>query len=333
MARLRGYDTIPIQLHKAALGETAAPLPQVRLTQAARAALAAHGFDEVVNYSFVAERDLKALADRPAIRVANPLTVEQGAMRWTLLAGLLRNVGHNLHRGVTSLRLHELGRAYLAEPGEKWPRKEPRKLALAVSGTRAHKSWTGGGEPADFYDLKGAIEAVLEAIAAPGATFQPATEPWLHPAAAAALVLDGPLGTLGQIHPRVAHRFGVPAQTYVAELDFDGLLARGVALKGIHGVPKFPAVARDLAFVVDAGVLAQRMMEEIRSADEGGLLEQVTLFDVYRGAPIPEGKKNVAFGLSLRAPDRTLTDEEADELIAAIRGRLESALGAQIRAS
>ena len=333
VARLRGYDTIPSVLHKAALGETAAARPEVRLTQAIRATLAAHGFDEVLNYSFVAERDLHVFAERAALRVANPLTVDQGAMRWTLLAGILRNVAHNLHRGVTSLRLYELGRAYLPEADPVWPRREPRKLALAVSGARARKSWTGGGEPADFYDLKGAIEASLEAIGIPGPRFEPATEPWFHPAAAAALVLgEGPVGTLGQIHPRVARHFEVPPQTYVAELDFAALLSKGVPLKTIQAVPRFPAVARDLAFVVDAAVPAQRMLEEIRSADAGGLLEQVTLFDVYRGAPIPEGKKNVAFGLSLRAPDRTLTDEEADTLCASIRARLETSLGAQIRA-
>jgi len=100
----------------------------------------------------------------------------------------------------------------------------------------------------------------------------------------------------------------------------------------LRGVPKFPAVARDLAFVVEASVPAERLLEEIRGADSAKLLEQVTLFDVYRGPPVPEGRKSVAFGLSLRAPDRTLTDAEADALCSSIRDRLKARVGAEIRA-
>jgi phenylalanyl-tRNA synthetase beta chain len=138
-------------------------------------------------------------------------------------------------------------------------------------------------------------------------------------------------GVLGQVHPTVAAHFEVPPQTFLAELNWQALLDHSTALRSFHGVPKFPAVARDLAFVVDASVPAEKMLQEIRSADAAGLLEHVTLFDVYRGAPVPEGRKSVAFGLSLRAADRTLTDAEADALCSAIRDRLKSVLGAEIR--
>jgi len=134
------------------------------------------------------------------------------------------------------------------------------------------------------------------------------------------------------VHPTVAAHFEVPQQTFVAELDWEVLLDSSIALRELHGVPRFPAVARDLAFVVEAGVPAEKLLEEIRGADTAKLLENVTLFDVYRGAPVPEGRKSVAFGLSLRAPDRTLTDAEADALCSAIRERLKARLGAEIRA-
>jgi phenylalanyl-tRNA synthetase beta chain len=130
----------------------------------------------------------------------------------------------------------------------------------------------------------------------------------------------------------VAAHFEVPPQTFLAELNWQSLLDHSTALRSFRGVPKFPAVARDLAFVVDASVPAEKMLQEIRSADAAQLLENVTLFDVYRGAPVPEGRKSVAFGLSLRAADRTLTDAEADALCGAIRDRLKTALGAEIRA-
>ena len=124
----------------------------------------------------------------------------------------------------------------------------------------------------------------------------------------------------------------MPEGTYLAELDWESLLERSVALKHLRGVPRFPAVARDLAFVVDASVPAEELLGEIRAADGAKLLERVTLFDVYQGAPVPKGRKSVAFGLALRAPDRTLTDAEADALCTAIRDRLKARLGAEIRA-
>ena len=340
IARLRGYDTIPVKLHPAGVGETAAIDPQRRVTAQARAALSAHGFDEALNYSFLAEKDLAAVSPQTPLRVANPLTTEQGAMRTTLLAGLLRNLGYNLARGVRDLKLYELGRVYLPESDARhpsgelaWPAHEPRRLGLALTGSRRAKSWSGGGDAADFYDLKGAVEDVLEAMGIAEARFQPGAHPALHPASSSTLLVRGqPAGNLGQVHPRVAAHFEVPQETFVAELDWEVLLEQSLALKRLRGVPRFPAVARDLAFVVEASVPAERLLEEIRGADSAKLLEHVTLFDVYRGPPVPEGRKSVAFGLSLRAADRTLTDAEADALCASIRDRLKARVGAEIRA-
>ena len=202
-----------------------------------------------------------------------------------------------------------------------------------ITGARRAKSWNGGGEAADFFDLKGAVEDLLEAMGIAGARFQLAEHPALHPATASALLIEGKTaGVLGQVHPRVAAHFEVPAESCLSELDWEALLAHALALKQLRGVPKFPAVARDMAFVVDAAVPAEKLLEEIRAADSAKLLEHVALFDVYRGPPVPEGRKSVAFGLTLRAADRTLTDAEADALTAAVRDRLKSRLGAEIRA-
>ena len=343
IARQRGLDTIPVEVPKAGVGETAAAPPDRVATASARTALAARGFDEVLNYSFVAERDLDALwpgdsAPR-AMRVANPLTVEQGAMRWSLLAGLLRNLGHNLARGARELQLYELGRVYLAHPDPRhpsgplsWPDHEPRRLSLALTG-QAAKSWTSSPGPLDFYDCKGAIEDVLAALAAPAVEFALAPIPMLHPASCAAVTVDGAAaGFFGQLHPRVAKAFDVPSQTFVAELDWELLLGKARPERKMHGVPKFPGIERDLAFVVDDEILAARMLAEIQGVEVGGLLELVSLFDVYKGAPVPDGKKSLAYRLSLRAPDRTLTDAEADAVVGAIKERLRSVLGAGIRA-
>jgi phenylalanyl-tRNA synthetase beta chain len=294
----------------------------------------------VLNYSFVLVKDLEVLAPAKPMLVANPLTVEQGAMRTTLLAGLVRNLVHNLSRGVRDLKLYELGRVYLREPDVRhpegdlaWPAHEPRRLGLLIAGARSPKSWAGGGEKADFYDLKGAVENLLEALGVAGAQFRLQDHPALHPASASAVMLAGTkVGILGQIHPRAAAWFEVPADVLLAELDWEALASSAQTVKQSHGVPRFPAVARDLAFVVDAQIPTEQLLAEIRAADGGKLLEQVAIFDVYRGAPVPEGKKSVAFGLSLRAADRTLTDAEADALCGAIRDRLKTRVGAEIRA-
>src|SRR5205814_2750891 len=163
--------------------------------------------------------------------------------------------------------------------------------------------------------------------------FAPAAIEPMHPASASELLVAGKrAGVLGQIHPLVAAQFEVPQETFLAEINWQSLLDHATALRTFRGVPKFPAVARDLAFVVEASVPAERLLEEILGADSAKLLERVTLFDVYRGPPVPEGRKSVAFGLSLRAPDRTLTDAEADALCASIRDRLKARVGAEIRA-
>ncbi len=353
IARTRGYDTIPIDIPKAGVGETAARSVESSATAAARSALSARGYDEVLNYSFCAEKDLLALTPSSSgvaktlpLRVANPLTVEQGAMRTSLLAGLLRNAHHNLARGSDDLRLYELGRAYLPRANElhpagplAWPVDEPRRLAMLALGRRTMRHWSLGkaaDEPLDFFELKGALEDLLESVGAKAATFAPAeaaAAPWLHPAAACAVFLGGKLvGALGQLHPEVAAHFELPAATMAAELDWEPLVAAALPVRKLHGVPRFPAVGRDLAFVVDESVPAERMLAEIQAADDKGLLESVLLFDQYKGAPVPAGKKSLAYALRLRAEGRTLTDADADGLCAAIVQRVRSALGADQRA-
>ncbi len=351
IARQRGLDSIPVVLHPAGVGETAAPRPAEQVAALARAALSARGYDEVVNYSFVAERDLLALAPRtsgatPArpIRVANPLTVEQGAMRTALLPGLLRNLAFNLAHGAADVRLYELGRAYLprldaAHPKGPlaWPVAEPRRLGILAYGRAAPRFWgRPGDEPVGFYEVKGLVEGLLAALRIEGAVFDPATAqttPWLHPASASAVQAGGiALGAFGELHPLVAAHFDLPRGVLVGELDWEALEPRARLVPQMGGVPRFPAVPRDLAFVLDAAVPAARALAEIRTADEKGLLESIELFDQYRGPQVGTGKKSLAFSLTLRAKDRTLTDAEADAVCAAVAARLRASLGAELRA-
>jgi phenylalanyl-tRNA synthetase beta chain len=366
VARQRGLDSIPVVQHAAAVGETQVRSAESIATSAIRAQLSGRGFHEALNYSFVAEADLLALAAgntlsdgakaaalaRP-IRVANPLASDQGAMRTSTLPGLLRNLQRNLAHGAPAVQLYELGRVYLPWPDPRhpsgklaWPVAEPTALGMVSFGSAQARFW---GDPVEkaaaasegraFFELKGSIEELCATLGLSKVTFRPATQveaPFLHPAAAAALLLgDGDAGVVagvfGQLHPLVAHHFDVPAAAVVAELWAAELTSRARPAAQSHGIPRFPAVSRDLAFLVDAGLAADGLLAEIRGADAKGLLEAVELFDLYRGAQIPSGKKSLAFGLRLRAADRTLTDAEADALVAAVVARLK-AVGAEMRA-
>lgn len=350
IARQRGLDTIPIAQHPAGVGETAAERPAEVSVERAREVLAARGYDEVVNYSFLAEKDLLALTPRTAgiepvrpLRVANPLTVEQGALRTSLVPGLLRTLQRNLAHGATDVRLYELGRAYLPQPDARhpegllaWPVAEPRRLAVIAQGRARPRFWGAKDDaPATFFDLKGLFEELLSALRVGDASFAPAPAaagPYLHPASAGLLTAGGQaLGVFGEVHPLVAAHFDVPQGVLAGELAWDDLAARARLVPQMGGVPRFPAVPRDLAFVVDAAVPAARALAEIRASDAKGLLESVELFDQYRGPQVPAGKKSLAFSLTLRAPDRTLTDPEADAVCAAAAARLKASLGAELR--
>ena len=189
------------------------------------------------------------------------------------------------------------------------------------------------GEDMDFYALKGAVEAILREIRAADVRFEAPAEanPSYHPGRVADVYAGGRrLGVLGQIHPLVAQNYGVDAELYCAELDFQALLAAKGADPEYAPLPKFPAVARDIAVVCDEAVTVGALEDAIRRGAKG-LLKEVSLFDIYRGSNIPEGKKSVAFNLVLRADDRSLTSEEADEDVKSILETLEKECGAVLR--
>ena len=189
------------------------------------------------------------------------------------------------------------------------------------------------GPDMDFYALKGAVEAVLREIRAEDVRFEaPAVpNPSYHPGRSAEVYAGGRrIGVLGQIHPLVAKNYGVDAQFYCAELDFSALLAAKGPDAEYVPLPKFPSVTRDIAVVCDSAVTVAAL-EACINRGARGLLKGVELFDIYTGAPIPEGKKSVAFNLTLRADDRSLTAEEADEDVKSILAALEKDCGAVLR--
>ena len=340
IVRTLGYEAIPETLPP--IGRETPSLPaEAQVTEHARRALEAAGFSEAVNFSFVAPRDLASLAGGgaeppPGIALRNPISAELAVMRTSLVPSLLHNIGYNLRQRVEDVRLYELASSYHRTPPgfpEDPPAREDLRLAAAAVGRRSPRGWSVPAEPFDLFDLKGTVEGLLEALGTSGVGWAPGRQPWLHPGSSFTLETSSAaggsevLGAGGEIHPRLAQAFGLPRGVMALELSFSGLCRAARLVPAHRPVPRYPAVLRDLAVVVDESVPAERVLGGVRAE---GLVEQVVLFDVYRGAPLPAGKKNLAMAIHYRAEGRTLTDDEADAAHARIVQRL-AADGAQLR--
>ncbi len=338
VARIVGYDHIPTTT---LTGHMPAPRPdgdggfgdELRV----RRALAAAGLQEVMTYSLV-DPALPAMLDahgewpadaagRPdaLLRVANPISEEQSAMRDNVFGSLLFTVRSNL-RLRDRVAVYELARVWRG-PLSPLP-DERRHVGIAMAGPRQASHWSGTPPDVDFFDLKGIVEALFHTLGL-RPSFVPAQHQSLHPGRAASVEASGEhVGTLGQLHPRVAERLDLEGHTVlVAELDFDRLVAASRTAAGVETPSRFPANQRDVAVVVDESVSHADLDAAIREAG-APLLRDVRLFDVYRGEPIPAGRKSLAYALSYQASDRTLEDDE----VAGVHARVEKALRQRFRA-
>jgi phenylalanyl-tRNA synthetase beta chain len=349
LARLHGYDRLPATLLSDQLPAQETN-EAVAFEERVRDRLVCAGLQEVITYSLTTPERDAPLHPPPAgyVTLRNPVSAERTVMRHSLLASVLEVAAANLRRA-EEVRLFEIGSIYLQGEEKQLP-DEPRRLALVLSGRRGQESWADGGKgqaPAlDFFDLKGVVEALLADLHITSgrqadAGYRPVQPPALHPGKAAELVVGGKaLGFLGELHPRVAQAFEVdrntpraaPVSVLVAELDLDGLRAAVPARHAYTPIGEFPAALRDIAVIVEEAVPAERVHTEIR-AGGGDLLRDARLFDLYRGESIPAGHKSLAYALTYRADDRTLTDKEVDKAHKRIEDRLRHVLGAQIRGS
>jgi phenylalanyl-tRNA synthetase beta chain len=252
-------------------------------------------------------------------------------MRHSLLASVLEVVERNV-RGRDRLALFEIGPVFLAQEDEPLP-QESTRLVIVLSGRREAAWWqaSSSGEM-DFYDVKGVLESLLQALHLSGARFEPAQHPSFHPGKCATLTLAGHgLGVLGELHPNLRPRYDLPsAAVLAADLDLAALLSLVPPRHEVASPPAFPPVLEDLAMVVDEAVPAEAVEDVLHKAG-GTLLAGLRLFDVYRGEAIGAGRKSLAYALTYQAPDRTLTDTEVAALRASIVRALAEQLGAQLR--
>ena len=324
-ARFWGYDKIEATDIRGAATQGGYSEKTI-FTQKLGTACRAMGYTEVMTYSFVSPSSLdkiKVPADSPLrdnYRILNPLGEDTSVMRTTALPSMLGVLSTNLSHRNMEAKLYEMATVYKKQPGK------------VLADERTVLTLGAYGGDVDFFALKGAVEALLCAARTPDVRFTADTETAaFHPGRCAAVWSgDTRLGTLGQIHPDVCAAYGLDGATYYAEIDV-------VLLHDLEGaepvytpLPRFPAITRDIAVVCDASVPVGELTECIRKAEKN-VLRGVKLFDVYTGVGIPEGKKSVAFSLTLRSDDGTLTDDHAEEAVRAVLDALRESFGAVIR--
>ena len=336
--RLEGYAALPSTLPRPKPGRGLTE--RQRLHRRVGRALAGAGYVEAPNYPFLGEAQLDALglpADddrRRTVRLLNPLSDEEPALRTTLLPGLLDALRRNVGRGTGDLALFETGLVFRPTGDEPAPvrlpvtrrpsaeeialldaalPRQPRRVAVVLAGSREPAGWWGEGRPASWAD---AVEAARTVAAEAGAELVVESDrhaPW-HPGRCAALyaVVDGErtlVGHAGELHPRVIKALGLPERTCAMEADLDALQRAGAGLPAAPAVSSFPVATQDVALVVDASVPAAEVAAALREG-AGELLESLRLFDVFTGEQVGEGRKSLAYTLRFRAPDRTLKAEE-----------------------
>ena len=337
LARLGGYGEIPVTLPR---GELATPRParMVTLGREAKQLLLGLGFFEVVTYSFQSERQgalLEPDAAGQGLRLANPLSEEQAIMRPSLLPGLLEVLRRNALKQAPDLRIFELSKVFHPQPGSDLPREE-HWLAGLMCGAREGLSVTGQNpwqvqkEAVDFFDLKGAVETLLEGLLAPQVSFRPEGLPPFIQVGAAVFSGDTELGFLGRLVPEVGDSLDLEAPIWVFYLSFDALTRVAEPHHCFTPLPRYPAVFRDLALVLPEEVPAARVIADLYRHGRP-LLEEARLFDVYAGDQVPDGKRSLAFRLTYRNPERTLTDEVVNRRHQTLLAALEKELGAQLR--
>ena len=336
VARMYGYDKIPTTMPKARVFSDL-PTKHQRLENKVKNLLVNHGFNEIINFSFISPDSYeKILLDaqdsrRESVRLLNPLVEEQSVMRTILLPGLLETVAQNASFRILNLRIFEMRRVYLPKIDRDLP-DEPLHIAGLLSGMRNSEGWNQEKTVADFYDAKGVVENLLEQLNVSGTSFIGTdAESFYHPGKACTVLCNGEIiGSLGEIHPTVQENFGLEKPCYYFELNFEKLVFQSKDEVTVHTPPRFPDTFRDIAMLLAEDVPVVDVLNCVKGLKEKEI-EEVDVFDLYKGEHVPPGQKSVAIRVRYRSTERTLTDDEVNRLHLRIIDNLIKKLNVSIR--
>lgn len=322
IVRMHGYEHVPALPPQSALNML--PANESRLSVAdLRRSLVAADYREAVTYSFVDEaweRNLQG--NEMPIRLRNPIASNMSVMRSSMWGGLIESLLYNLNRKQERVRLFEVGACFAAE-GEDFT--EVTRVAGLCYGSVAPEQWGDAARDVDFYDLKADVEALTRGRA----RYEAAQHPALHPGQSARVMLDGRcIGWLGGLHPQWQQHYQLPRGVMLFELEVALLLEH--ALPVFAGVAKFPPVRRDLALVVDENLPVQALQDALMEV-RAGVVQEIALFDQYRGKGVPERQKSLAFRVVMQDTQKTLTDEEVDAAMAQLVAAAAQKFGAELR--
>jgi len=335
IARFYGYNRIPVTVPKIPVSQETRELRYDRIS-AVKESLRSSGFSEAINYSFmsyevfdvlkIGERDRR----RKALALRNPINAGESHLRTTLVPSLLQNLIYNFSMGARDVKLFELSRVFI-DTGGPLPEEE-HHLGAVYFHERTPSLWQEGAP--DFYVVKGAIEAFLDKLRTGDRSFSPTREPFLHPGKSCDILVSGEkIGFLGVMHPDILEKFSSKAsrsEALVFEINLDRLLSLVPRAVKYVPIPRYPRIDRDIALIVDDSLPAAAVMEQLKSYPTD-LIEEISIFDFYKGKNIPEGKKSLAFTLRYRAKERTLTDSEIEELHANLVNYITEKTGGTVR--
>jgi phenylalanyl-tRNA synthetase beta chain len=298
------------------------------------------GFTEAITYSFASEVSgdrlrLKEKDDRRAfLHILNPLTEDQAVMRTTLVTGLIEAAVYNIARQVKNLRLFEIGKIIIKSDRQNLPREEEMLTAL-WTGTRNDTSWHNLETPCDFYDMKGAAEGLIRSLKLENIRFTQMPDDncdYTRPGRTAMILAgDSKVGLVGEIHPAVCDSFNLKQAAYIFELEVDKIVSLVPQTMYAKPIPRFPAIYRDITIIVDREIETQKVLEAVENSSQK-LVERLHLFDVYEGDPIAAGKKSVSFRVTYRSSDKTLEDDDVNDLHKSITDKLLKAFDATLPA-
>jgi phenylalanyl-tRNA synthetase beta chain len=330
IGRLHGIDKIPSTPPRGALGSNAFDPVYDQIAEARRI-LTGLGLNEAQGQTLISKEECRNSNDE-LVALANPLSSDMDVLRPSLLPGLIHSLRHNVSRKNHDVALFEIGRVFTSVNGQT---REQRNIAIAITGQRALNFWSGDARDAKFdaYDLKGLVEEFIEQFGLRGAAFGRRAESTALFLESAAVTLGGklPLGELGQLLPTLAKKYDLRDAVFLAEFNLDLLINKRNPAKSFKALPQFPSSRRDVAMLVPEAVTHEAVLQAVKQAKAANL-ENVELFDVFRGKSVPDGQKSMAYAFTYRAADKTLTDADVNTAHEKILGALKTQLQAELRA-